>query len=221
MGDGTNYVVIVAGALLEQAEYLLKMGLHPAEVMEGFDIAAKKALEFLEEIANATERVTDVRNPDQIRKCIRSALSAKQYGYEDLLTKLVTQACFEVMPKDASKFNVDNVRVVKILGGSVLDTAVLKGMVFPRQPEGDVKKASKAKVVIFSCPLDIQATETKGTVLLKSAGELINFSKGEEQALEQACVSPPISRDVSNINPSFFDLACRLLRKLPRVAPRL
>ena len=33
--------------------------------------------------------------------------------------------------------------------------------------------------------MDIQQTETKGTVLLKSAGELLNFSKGEEQEMEK------------------------------------
>ena len=47
MGDGTNFVLIFAGALLEHAEDLLRMGLSPAEVIEGYDMAAQKALEIL------------------------------------------------------------------------------------------------------------------------------------------------------------------------------
>ena len=42
-----------------------------------------------------------------------------------------------------------------------------------------------AKVAIFSCAMDIQQTETKGTVLLKNAGELLNFSKDEEKQMEK------------------------------------
>ena len=89
------------------------------------------------------------------------------------------------MPSNPKNFNVDSIRVVKILGGSLLDSRVVRGMVFHREPEGDVKMVLKAKIAIFSCALDHQQTETKGTVLLKNATELMDFSKGEEKALEQ------------------------------------
>jgi hypothetical protein len=48
MGDATNFVVVFAGELLVQAEYLLKMGLHPSEVIEGYDAAVKKTFEILQ-----------------------------------------------------------------------------------------------------------------------------------------------------------------------------
>src|SRR5262245_2973866 len=51
---------------------------------------------------------------------------------------------------------------------------------------GNVRKAEKAKVAIFSCPLDISQTETKGTVLIHSAEEMLNFSRGEELSLERS-----------------------------------
>jgi T-complex protein 1 subunit theta len=47
-----------------------------------------------------------------------------------------------------------------------------------------VKKATKAKVAVYSCGMDIGQTETKGTVLLKNAGDLLDFSRGEEKQLE-------------------------------------
>jgi len=40
-------------------------------------------------------------------------------------------------------------------------------------------------VAVFSCPIDIPQTETKGTVLLHNAKEMLDFSKGEEVALEK------------------------------------
>jgi hypothetical protein len=59
---------------------------------------------------------------------------------------------------------------------------------------GNVKKATKAKVAVFSCGLDIAQTETKGTVLLKKAEELLDFSRGEEKQLEGVRIQ--ISADV-------------------------
>ena len=50
---------------------------------------------------------------------------------------------------------------------------------------GDVSHVENAKVAVYSCPFDASATETKGTVLIKSANELMQFSKGEEDLIEQ------------------------------------
>jgi T-complex protein 1 subunit theta len=48
MGDATNTVLILAGELLKRAESLLVMGLHPSEVIKGYDLACTKALTELE-----------------------------------------------------------------------------------------------------------------------------------------------------------------------------
>jgi len=48
MGDATNSVLILAGELLKKAENLLVMGLHPSEVIKGYELACTKALAELE-----------------------------------------------------------------------------------------------------------------------------------------------------------------------------
>lgn len=48
-----------------------------------------------------------------------------------------------------------------------------------------LKKATKAKVAVFTCGLDVAQTETKGTVLLKNADEMLNFTRGEEKQMEK------------------------------------
>lgn len=70
------------------------------------------------------------------------------------------------------------------MGGSLEQSKVVKGMVFGREPDGSIKQAKKAKVGVFSCPIDISQTETKGTVLLHNAKEMLDFTKGEENQLE-------------------------------------
>ncbi|KAF4550691.1 TCP-1/cpn60 chaperonin-like protein 3 [Elsinoe fawcettii] len=184
MGDGTNFVIVLAGELLKKAEELLRMGLKTADIVTGYEKAGKVALEALEELE--VESVEDVRDKSEMEKALRSVIGAKQAGYEDALASLVAEAVQAVLPKDVRGFNVDNVRVVKIMGGSIDQSRVVKGMVFGREPEGTTRKATKAKVGVYSCPIDISQTETKGTVLLKNAKEMMDFTKGEEAQMENA-----------------------------------
>ena len=67
---------------------------------------------------------------------LKPAIASKQYGFEDKLSELVAQAALVVMPPNPRNFNVDNVRVVKIMGGDFSMSKVVNGMVFGREPEG-------------------------------------------------------------------------------------
>lgn len=51
IGDGTTGVVVLAGALLEQAESLLDRGIHPIRIADGFELAAQCAVKHLESVA--------------------------------------------------------------------------------------------------------------------------------------------------------------------------
>ena len=128
--------------------------------------------------------MSDMRSQTELSKALRSVIAAKQSGSEDKLADLVAEAILAVLPKNPVNFNVDNVRVVKIMGGSIEQSKVVKGMVFGKEPDGQVKKATKAKVGVFSCPIDTSQTETKGTVLIHNAKEMLNFTKGEENQME-------------------------------------
>lgn len=130
------------------------------------------------------DKVEDIRNHEELAKALRTVVGAKQAGNEDILASMVSAAVLAVLPKNPVNFNVDNIRVVKIMGGSLEQSRVVRGMVFGREPDGVVKKAKKAKVGVYSCPVDISQTETKGTVLLKNAKEMLDFTKGEEEQME-------------------------------------
>jgi len=59
-GDATNLVIALAGELLSQAEGLIKMGLHPSQIVSGYEQALKSAIALLDTLANFT--VTDPTN---------------------------------------------------------------------------------------------------------------------------------------------------------------
>src|SRR5690242_12980363 len=51
IGDGTTGVVVLAGALLEQAEALLDKGIHPIRIADGYEMACAIAVEHLKAIS--------------------------------------------------------------------------------------------------------------------------------------------------------------------------
>ncbi len=115
----------------------------------------------------------------QVTKGLRSTIGSKIPNYADFFSDLVAKACINSLPDIAGKFDVDNVRVCQILGSSVDDSTFMSGMVVKRNVEGSVERMAKPRIAVYSCPLDTMYAETKGTVLISNANELLNYSKGE------------------------------------------
>src|SRR5579859_6996905 len=51
VGDGTTSAVVLAGALLENAEELIRKDVHPTIIIDGYSKASEKALEYLSKIS--------------------------------------------------------------------------------------------------------------------------------------------------------------------------
>jgi len=220
IGDATNFVIIFAGALLRVAEELLRMGLKPTEVADGYEIALNKALELLPSLS--CYEVTNSRDEESVKKAVRTAVMSKQYGNEDFLSELITKACISILPDKETQFNVDNVRVCKILGSGLNSSQVINGMVFKRHAESNIIKKESCKVAIYTCPIDALQTETKGTVLIKTAEELTTFSRGEESQLEkQIKAIADAGVDVVVAGGKFGDLALHYVNKYNMMAVRL
>ncbi|XP_075638911.1 T-complex protein 1 subunit theta [Castanea sativa] len=185
IGDGANLTISFAGELLQNAEELIRMGLHPSEIISGYTKAINMTVETLEELVENGSETMDVRNKDQVLSRIRAAVASKQFGQEDTLCSLVADACIQVCPKNPANFNVDNVRVAKLLGGGLHNSTVVRGMVLKSDAVGSIKHIEKAKVAVFAGGVDSSATETKGTVLIHSAEQLENYSKTEEAKIEE------------------------------------
>lgn len=185
IGDGANLVVSFAGELLQGAEDLIRMGLHPSEIIIGYTKAINKVVEILEGLVEEGSDTMDVRNKDEVILRMKAAVASKQYGQEDILCPLIADACIQVCPKNPINFNVDNVRVAKLLGGGLHNCTTVRGMVLKGDTVGSIKRIEKAKVVVIAGGVDTTATETKGTVLIHSAEQLENYAKTEEAKVEE------------------------------------
>lgn len=96
IGDGTTGVVVMAGALLEQAERLLERGIHPIRVAEGYELASRIAVDHLEHIAQKFD--FGERNFEPLVQTCMTTLSSKMYGVMNLYVQftLLFQNCTSI-----------------------------------------------------------------------------------------------------------------------------
>jgi T-complex protein 1 subunit theta len=185
-GDGTNLVTIFAGELLNHAEELLKQGIHASDVVRGYELAIDEIVSVIKKM-QAVKIVKDPRSTADLVSVLESVIATKQYGQESFVAQLVAQACVSVMPEGKlSEFVPDNVRVATMTGSGVFaNSHVVSGVVCPRDTLGNEKLKTKAKVAVYSIGIENAGPETSGTVLIKNANELLNFTKGEESRMEE------------------------------------
>lgn len=70
IGDGTTGVVVLAGALMEQAQILLDKGIHPIRIADGFELAARCATKHLVTISEGFPV-----NPNDLEPLIKTAMT--------------------------------------------------------------------------------------------------------------------------------------------------
>eukprot|EP00392_Amoebophrya_sp_AT5.2_P011064 g11139.t1 len=209
-GDCTNFCVMFAGSLLHEAESLLKEGLHAADVLKGYELALKKLLATIDNTACWTLTAEGLKNEGDVRRAVKTAIGAKQYGLEDQLSNLLAQAVVQVtrVQSAGARFEMDHIRMAKIPGGSLAKSFVVEGMVVPRDTLGVEKRKTKAKVVVYGNGVEFQQTEAKGT------GEESNMEEWV-RGLAEAGISVVISGGaISELAMHFLDKYKILVTKI-------
>ncbi|CDI77543.1 TCP-1/cpn60 family chaperonin, putative [Eimeria praecox] len=183
MGGGCNFLLILAGYLLTNADYLLRQGLHLSDVIRGYELALEEIPAFFAEAV--CHSVDNLKDPKQLEPVLRTVLASKPICIEAGLSTLLASAIASVMPPKFEDFDPDNIRVAKLQGGRLSLSTVLNGMVIIKPPHGTVESKGRCNVMVLGCGLECATTEAKGTVLLHTAEELQNFTKGEEAQMEE------------------------------------
>lgn len=77
IGDGTTGVVVLAGALLEQAAELIDKGIHPIRIADGYDQACEVAVSQLDKISDKI--VFTKHKKENLLKVAKTSLGSKVY----------------------------------------------------------------------------------------------------------------------------------------------
>jgi T-complex protein 1 subunit theta len=184
-GDNTNYVLSIGGELLYQTAKLIgKMSWQPAnEILAGY----QQALQLITEKFVETQVVPyplDMTNRDCLLTILKPVLASKQYGSEQILAPLVADACLAVM-KDPHHLPVEAIRTCKILGAPISQSSLLPGGYVALRPVDSVchSVTEQCKIAVFACSIEASTTEAKGTVVMKTASDLLSYNVTEEQKM--------------------------------------
>lgn len=182
IGDGTTGVVVLAGALLEQAEALVDRGLHPLRVAEGFEMACRVATATLDEIA--TEYAFDPDDLEPLIKTCMTTLSSKIVGRcKRMMAEMCVRAVLDVADMTRRDVNLDLIKLDGKVGGRLEDTTLVQGIVLdkdfshPQMP----KHLENVKIAILTCPFEPPKPKTKHKVDIDTV-EKYEALKEAEQA---------------------------------------
>ena len=185
VGDGTTTAVIVAGALLQEAESLINQNVHPTVISSGYRMAADQAKKILDDISKPV-KFTD---KELLRKMAGTSLSSKSASSsKDLLSDISVDAIKAVAEKRDNNYNVDfdNIQVVKKQGGDIDDTQLIYGIIVDKEKvhPGMPNFVKNAKIALLDAALEIKKPEFDTNIRIDDPSMIQKFLSQEEGLLK-------------------------------------
>jgi len=188
IGDGTTGVVVLCGALLEQAEALIDKGIHPIRIADGFELAAKHAVDHLDTIADTFE--IDPSNPENLIKMAMTTLGSKIINKcHRQMAEIAVNAVLAVADLDPERKDV-NFELIKVeakVGGRMEDSMLVRGVVVdkdfshPQMP----KELKDVKLAILTCPFEPPKPKTKHKLDVTSVEDYKKLREYEKEKFDE------------------------------------
>jgi len=186
IGDGTTGVVVLAGALLEHAEKLLDRGIHPIRIADGYEMAAKVALQHLDTIADTFP--IDLSNTEMLKQVARTTLGSKIVNRcHDQMAMIAVEAVLAVADMERKDVNFELIKVEGKVGGKLEDTMLVKGVIVdkdfshPQMP----KQLKDVKLAILTCPFEPPKPKTKHKLDVTSVEDYKKLREYEKEKFEE------------------------------------
>lgn len=202
VGDGTTSAVVLAGALIEKAEELISKEVHPTVIVEGYQMASEKAIEFLRDAATKLNDPAGEKDKETLLTVAKTSMASKLVSGESAdLAKIVVQAVLNVaeerideregetrQQQQQKKFriDVDNIKVEKKAGGSLNDTQLIYGIVLDKEVVhgGMPKRIEGAKIALLNAPMEIEKTEMSAEIRISEPQQMQMFLEEENRMLK-------------------------------------
>eukprot|EP00127_Corallochytrium_limacisporum_P003626 Clim_evm14s151 gene=Clim_evmTU14s151 len=183
IGDGTTGVVVLAGALLEQANILIDKGLHPIRIADGFEAACQIACESLERNSDKI----DISDRETLVKVAMTTLGSKIVNKcHRQMAEMAVDAVLSVADLERRDVDFELIKVEGKTGGKMADSMLVKGVVIdkdfshPQMP----KTVENAKVAILTCPFEPPKPKTTHKLDIKTVQDYKDLQEYERKTFE-------------------------------------
>ncbi|XP_029796939.1 T-complex protein 1 subunit epsilon [Suricata suricatta] len=186
IGDGTTGVVVLAGALLEEAEQLLDRGIHPIRIADGYEQAARVAIEHLDKISDSV--LVDTKDTEPLIQTAKTTLGSKVVNScHRQMAEIAVNAVLTVADMQRRDVDFELIKVEGKVGGRLEDTKLIKGVIVdkdfshPQMP----KLVENAKIAILTCPFEPPKPKTKHKLDVTSVEDYKALQKYEKEKFEE------------------------------------
>ncbi|KAF6123497.1 chaperonin containing TCP1 subunit 5 [Phyllostomus discolor] len=186
IGDGTTGVVVLAGALLEEAEQLLDRGIHPIRIADGYEQAARIAISHLDKISDVV--LVDVKDTEPLIQTAKTTLGSKVVNScHRQMAEIAVNAVLTVADMQRRDVDFELIKVEGKVGGRLEDTKLIKGVIVdkdfshPQMP----KQVEDAKIAILTCPFEPPKPKTKHKLDVTSVEDYKALQKYEKEKFEE------------------------------------
>lgn len=180
-GDGTTSVCVIAGSLLDACNKLLTKGIHPTSISEAFQKASLKSMEILEKMS----RPLDLSDRESLLKSASTSLNSKVVSqYSGILSPIAVDAVLRVVnPAVANNVDLNDIKIVKKIGGTVEDIELIEGLVFDHKTSGTggPSKVEKAKVGLIQFCISPPKTDMDNSVIVSDYTQMDRVLREERQ----------------------------------------
>lgn len=187
-GDGTTGICVIAGALLQACSELLSKGIHPTMIAEAFKQSAAKATEILIGIA----KPVDLLDRESVLNAVNTCLSSKVvHNNADVLAPIAVDAVLGVIdPLTATNVDLNDVKIVKQVGGTMDDTELVRGLVLERgvkHTAGGPSKIENAKIALIQFCLSAPKTDMENNVVISDYAAMDRILREERKYIMNMC----------------------------------
>ncbi|KAG2616386.1 T-complex protein 1 subunit zeta 1 [Panicum virgatum] len=154
-GDGTTSTVLFIGELMKQSERCIDEGTHPRFLVDGFDVAKRATLEFLEKFKTPVV-IGDEPDRDTLKMIARTTLRTKLYeGLADQLTDIVVNAVLCIR-KPEEPIDLFMVEIMHMRHKFDVDTRLVEGLVLDHGSRHPDMKRRAENCYILTCNVSLE-----------------------------------------------------------------
>lgn len=186
IGDGTTGVVVLCGALLEQAEALIDKGIHPIRIADGFELAAKCAVDHLDTVADTFE--INPENPENLIEMAMTTLGSKIINKcHRQMAEIAVNAVLAVADIERKDVNFELIKVEAKVGGRMEDSMLVKGVIVDKEfSHPQMPKVLKdVKLAILTCPFEPPKPKTKHKLDVTNVEDYRKLRQYEAEKFEE------------------------------------
>jgi len=228
VGDGTTSVIVLAAEVLGISHQFLEEKMHPTVVIQAYRQALEDAAVMLRD--NVSTKI-DMDDTVAVRKVIQSCVGTKFIAkWSDLACDIALDAVKTVTTTQGDKKEIDIKRyakVEKIPGGTIEESAVLKGVMFNKDVTHPKmkRKIENPRILLLDCNLEYKKGESQTNIEIMDEGDFSKILEQEEAYIKKICdeiiaFKPDLvitEKGVSDLAQHFFNkagiTAIRRLRK--------